>query len=141
MLAAVLAWTAYTIVAKRFADADQVVVITYVSLVGTAMLLPFSIWELAHVSWRQPSVQAWLGILFLGVVASALAYVVYGWALRILDASVVGTLSNLDPIVGVLTGVIFLGEKMSAGQVIGGAVALVGMWLASHEQGQKSSAT
>jgi drug/metabolite transporter (DMT)-like permease len=37
-----------------------------------------------------------------GVVASALAFVVYSRALRELDASLVGAYLNLDPIAGVL---------------------------------------
>ena len=41
---------------------------------------------------------------------------------------------NLDPIVGVLTAVILLGETLGLWQVVGGVVALAGMWLASFER-------
>jgi drug/metabolite transporter (DMT)-like permease len=78
-----------------------------------------------------PSLQASRGIAYLGVVASAAAYLVYNLALRELDASLVGVLSNLDPIVGVATSVVFLGESLNTGQMGGGALALLGMWLAS----------
>ena len=85
--------------------------------------------------WPSPSLQGWLGTLFLGVVASALAFVVYSRALRELDASLVGAYLNLDPIVGVLTAVLFLGETLGAWQILGGVIALAGMWLASSREG------
>jgi drug/metabolite transporter (DMT)-like permease len=126
---------AYTVLAKQLAGTDQVVVIACVSVIGMAMVLPAAAVELSLVPWPDPSLQGWLGTLFLGVVASALAFVVYSRALRELDASLVGAYLNLDPIVGVLTAVIVLGETLRLWQVSGGVVALAGMWLASVERG------
>lgn len=134
MLGAVIAWTAYTVFAKRLADADHVVTIALVAAIGTAMLLPLSAMELADQSWSNPSASAWLSVLFLGIVASALAYIVYGWVLGELDASLVGVYTNLDPIAGVLIAILFFGETLHAGQVAGGLIAFAGMWLASSEK-------
>jgi hypothetical protein len=50
-----------------------------------------------------------------------------------LDSACLGACLNLDPVVGVLTAVSFLGEPLNAGQVLGGAVALAGMWLATDQ--------
>lgn len=133
MVGAVLSWAAYTVFAKRLADADQVVVITLVSLFGMLMIAPLAIVEMSHSPWRAPSTQAWASVIFLGVIASALAYIAYGYALRELDASLVGAFINLDPIVGVITAVLFLDETLHTGQMIGGAIAVAGMWLASTE--------
>jgi drug/metabolite transporter (DMT)-like permease len=133
MLAGVGAWAWYTVVAKRFASADQLVVIAWVSIIGTAMMLPFAAVELLHGPIPWPSPEAWLGPLFLGAVSSALAYVLYNRALRALDASLVGAWFTLDPIVGVATAIVFLGEVLHVGQVAGGVVALAGMWLAASK--------
>lgn len=133
MVGAVLLWAGYTVFAKRLADADQVVTTTLISLLGTLMIAPLAFIELSGTPWRAPSLQAWAGVIFLGVVASALAYIVYGRALRELDASLVGAYINLDPIVGVLCAVLFLDETLHTGQMVGGAIALAGMWLASTE--------
>ncbi len=135
MLGAVAAWATYTVLAKQLAGTDQVVLIACVSVIGMAMVLPAAALELSLVPWPDPSLQGWLGTLFLGVVASALAFVIYSRALRELDASLVGAYLNLDPIVGVLTAVIFLGETLGLWQMSGGVVALTGVWLASGEKG------
>ena len=133
MLAGVVAWAYYTVVAKRFAGADQLVVIAWVSIIGTAMMLPFAAVELLQGPMPRPTAEAWLGTLFLGAVASAVAYVLYNRALRELDASLVGAWFTLDPIVGVATAILFLGEVLRTGQVVGGIIALVGMWLAATD--------
>jgi drug/metabolite transporter (DMT)-like permease len=134
MVGAVLSWAAYTVFAKRLADADQSVTIALVSIFGTLMLAPLAAIESSHMPWQAPSTQAWVSVIFLGVAASALAYIAYGYALRELEASLVGAFINLDPIVGVLTAVLFLGETLHSGQMLGGAIALAGMWLASTDQ-------
>ena len=136
MLIVVAGWAAYTVTAKQLASRDQLVVAAWVVAAGSVMLLPLAAWEVARVGWPTVSVRGWVGVLFLGIVASGLAYVVYNWTLRHLEASVVGALSNLDPIVGVLSAVIFLGEIMGPLQVVGGIAALGGMTMATL-QGNK----
>lgn len=140
MLLVVIAWAGYTILAKRLADADQVIVIACVYVIGAAVLLPAAAVELMQGPLPNPSSQAWFGMLFLGVVASALAYIVYGYVLRELDASLVGAYTNLDPIVGVVTAVVFLGEALHGGQIAGGLIALAGMWLASSRTAEPAAA-
>ena len=136
MIGSVASWTVYTVLAKGLAKADQIVVTALVSVAGALLLLPGAAIELALGPWPQVSLQGWLGTVFLGLIASALTYVVYGRALRELDASLVGVFSNLDPIVGVLTAVLLLDERLYAGQMLGGAITLFGMWLASSRQGE-----
>jgi drug/metabolite transporter (DMT)-like permease len=131
MLVVVAAWAAYTIIAKRVAGADQVVLMTWVVGAGAVTLLPFAGYEIAQVGWPAISVRGWAGVIFLGVIASGVAYLVYNWTLRHLEASVVGALTNLDPVVGVLSAVVFLGEVLNGWQIVGGIGALAGMWLAS----------
>jgi drug/metabolite transporter (DMT)-like permease len=133
MLVVVAGWAVYTVVAKRVTSPDQVAVMTWVMGGGALILLPFASWELSRTGWPAVSTRGWIGIIFLGVVASGIAYLVYNWTLRHLEASVVGVLSNLDPIVGVLSAVIFLGEVLGPIQIVGGAAALAGMFLASFE--------
>jgi drug/metabolite transporter (DMT)-like permease len=140
MLAGIVAWAYYTVIAKRLAGADQVVVIAWVSIIGIAMLLPLAAAELLQGAMPRPSLDGWLATLFLGAVASALAYVVYNLVLRELDASLVGAYFTLDPIIGVATAIVFLGEVLRGGQVVGGVIAIGGMWLAASASGGKPGA-
>jgi drug/metabolite transporter (DMT)-like permease len=134
MFGAIASWAAYTVFAKQLARSNQIVVMSCVTVIGMIMLLPLAMIELSGAPWPNPSLKAWLGILFLGIVASGVAFVVYGLILRELNASLVGAYTNLDPIVGVLTAVMFLGEVLHLGQIIGGAIAISGMWIATRNR-------
>ena len=53
----------------------------------------------------------------------------YNRALRDLDASQVGAFSNLAPVVGVVSGAVFLGEPIAPLALAGGGAALLGVWM------------
>lgn len=133
MVLAVAVWAIYTVVAKRLAGVDQIFVIAATSAIGAAMLIPPAIVELWNRPLPNPTLRGWLGAIFLGVVASAIAFVVYSRILEELEASLVGVFMNLDPIVGVLIAVLFLVETLSLRQILGGVIAVAGMWLSAAE--------
>jgi drug/metabolite transporter (DMT)-like permease len=133
MLAAVIAWTMYTIMAKPLAAADQTAVVAVISVMGAAMLLPPAGIELAIMGLPNPSAMGWLGLAYLGVLASAGAYLVYNLALRYLQAGTVGALTNIDPVAGLLAAIVVLGESLTWLQSVGAAAVLTGMWLSSTE--------
>ena len=139
MLSTVLLWGAYTVAAKPIAAADQTAVTFAMSAVGALLLLPTSALELAAMPWPVTSAGGWLGVVYLAVFASAGAYALYNFALRELDASTVGALTNIDPIVGLVTAFVVLGETLLPVQAAGAAVVIVGMWLASTEPRPQTS--
>lgn len=145
MFSSVVCWALYTALAKRVANYEPLVITVCVTGAGTLLLLPFSAYEvvregLQHLSISGGSISGWLGVLYLGGVASGLAYVLYNTSLRHLDASAVGVYTNLIPVVGVLTGVIFLGEPLSLRAILGGAVVMLGVWITSRSERSERSA-
>lgn len=131
LLASALGWVVYTLLAKRIAAADQLSVTAYSILIGTLLMLPLSLLEagtanLAAIGWP-----GWASILYLGVLSTAAANLIYNRSLSYLDASQATTFLNLVPVVGVLIAVLFLGEPLLGWQLAGGALALVGVWLAT----------
>ena len=132
MFASVVCWGWYTAMAKRVAESDAIVVTTWVTGIGAAMLLPLAAYELWGQSLPRPSAGAWLGVAYLGVFASGAGYVLYNFALKGMAASQVGVFTNLIPIVGVLTGVVALGEPLAWQAIVGGIVVMLGVWLTSR---------
>lgn len=134
MFASVVCWALYTSMAKRVAGFDSLVITVCVMGAGSLLLLPLSIYEVASVGLKPLSLLGWLGVLYLGGVASGLAYLLYNTSLRHLDASAVGVYTNLIPVVGVLTGVIVLGEPLSMRAIAGGVVVMLGVWITSRSE-------
>jgi len=77
------------------------------------------------------STRGWLSIVYLGVLSSATANLLYNRALIHLEANLTATFINLVPIVGVAVAVLFLGELLIGWQLAGAAVTLLGVWLAT----------
>lgn len=138
MMASVVCWALYTALAKRVASFDSLVVTAAVIGTGAVLLIPLASYEvtMAHLAGGLPALpmQGWLGLIYLGCVASGLAYMLYNASLRDLDASAVGVYTNLIPVVGVLTGVIVLDEPLSARAVFGGLVVMFGVWITSRSE-------
>jgi drug/metabolite transporter (DMT)-like permease len=132
MFASVVCWGWYTSLAKRVAEYDSIVITTWVAAIGAALLLPLAVFELWGRALPDPSAQAWLGVVYLGVFASGAGYLLYNYALKKMAASQVGVFTNLIPIVGVLTGVIALGEPLAWQAIAGGAVVMLGVWLTTR---------
>jgi len=129
MFASVVCWALYTAMAKRVANFEPLVITVCVMGSGTLLLVPFSAYEIMNAGLQPLPVNGWIGILYLGCIASGLAYALYNASLRHLDASAVGVYTNLIPIVGVLTGIVFLGEPMSVRAILGGAIVMLGVWI------------
>jgi len=132
MFASVICWGFYTSLAKRVAEFDAIVVTTLVTALGALMLLPLSLIEVWGHALPHPGLNAWLGVAYLGVFASGAGYLLYNFALKQMAASQVGVFTNLIPIVGVLTGVIALGEPLAWQAIVGGVIVMVGVWITSR---------
>lgn len=139
MFAAVVCWGLYTALAKRAAGFDSLVITTAVTGTGALLLLPLAGYEVVTANLAGGGLPplplfGWVELLYLGIIASGMAYLLYNASLRHLDASEVGVYTNLIPIVGVLTGVIVLGEPLSARAILGGLVVMLGVWITSRSE-------
>lgn len=139
MFAAVVCWGLYTALAKRVAGFDPLVITVAVTGAGSVLLLPMAGYEVLVAravgeGLLAMPLRGWLGIFYLGAAASGLAYALYNASLRHLDASAVGVYTNLIPIVGVLTGVVVLGEPLSVRAIVGGVVVMLGVWITSRSE-------
>jgi drug/metabolite transporter (DMT)-like permease len=88
-------------------------------------------WEwnlLAHLS-----IYAWMGILFLGIFCSGLAYLFWYAALEKRDSSVVGMYLYLEPFVTLIGATFFLGEEIYWITLTGGGMTLLGVYLATRK--------
>jgi drug/metabolite transporter (DMT)-like permease len=80
----------------------------------------------------QLTLSGWLGIGFLGVFCSGLAYVFWYDALQVVPASQVGAFLYLEPLVTAAVAAALLGEEITAVSLLGGAVILLGVWLVNR---------
>lgn len=74
----------------------------------------------------------WLGVGFLGVFCSGLAYLFWYDALQILPVAQAGAFVYLEPFVTVLLAAVLLGEPLLLASLLGGATILLGVFLVNR---------
>jgi len=79
------------------------------------------------------SLDGWLGILFLGIACSGLAYIFWYDGLQAIPASQVGAFLYLEPLVAVIVAAVILGEPILWASLIGGGTILLGVWLVNRK--------
>jgi drug/metabolite transporter (DMT)-like permease len=125
VLAATLCWAAYTLLGRTLNRVPKLALVAHQALYGMLMLFPFALFEMGQ--WQKPSLVPCLSILYLGLMCSAITYLLYNYALKELAASQVSTFLNLVPVIGVLAAMFLLGEQIQPIQILGGGVILVGV--------------
>lgn len=99
----------------------------YGMLVGSAALLLFQPLAPLAGALRSPATVAWLLALALGPTIGA--SVAYAAGVRTVPVSVASLIATLEPVLAALLAYLILGETLGAGQIAGGALILLAVWI------------
>lgn len=124
-LCAGLAYAVYASASKRLLEAGDSVAVAAIAFGGGAILL-LPVLVLTDLAWlARPS-----GIavaLELGLLATAVAYLLYTRALARLPVSRAATLSLGEPLTATLLGLVVLGERITVAQAAGAVAVAAGL--------------
>ncbi len=128
MLAAALAWGAYTALNKpalRFVSA------TGLTFLGLLFALPFlfavGVPYYADVAWHHVTLLHWGAILFSGGLSTGIAIALWNNSVNSVGASETAVYGNLVPIVALISSLLLLGETITVSQVVGGMFVIGGV--------------
>ncbi len=96
-------------------------------LAGGLLLIPAALIAEGAPPALDPS--ATVAFVYVSVIATALACVVWFGGFRVLPAGTVGLIGLLNPVTGVLLGTLLAGEVLTTQQIIGLAIVAVGILL------------
>jgi drug/metabolite transporter (DMT)-like permease len=74
----------------------------------------------------------WMGVAFLGVFCSGLAYIAWYDALKALTTAQTGVFLYIEPLVAVVVAFFILGEPVIPVSLFGGGIILFGVWLVNR---------
>jgi drug/metabolite transporter (DMT)-like permease len=77
--------------------------------------------------------QAWGWLVFLGLVGTALALAAVFRGIQLIGASRASIVSTLEPAITAMLGFWFLGERLTAVQISGGALIIIGVFLQARK--------
>lgn len=126
VLLAALCWSVYPVIPKRFVNGMSSLQITGSTIAGGALLLSLFAIETTPAFFAVPSLPVALGIVFMGLFGSVLAYLWWNQGIQRLGATSVAGFLNLVPVFAAMIGVA-LGEPISLAQLCGAALVIIGV--------------
>lgn len=131
-LAAAAVWACYAVLTKKIADFGHNTILTTrrVFLYGILLMLPSLFlfdFRLDLARFQEPA--ALFNIVFLGIGASALCFVTWNLAVRMLGAVKTSIYIYMMPVVTVATSVAVLDEQITTMSALGMALTLAGLVL------------
>ncbi|HTW24928.1 MAG TPA: DMT family transporter [Candidatus Baltobacteraceae bacterium] len=133
-LISVVGFAIYSVLGKRLLDVsrrakyDAISFNTFITVAAAVMLLPVAARQGIVLDWRAVGWAGWGGMIYMAVGSSVLAYTLFYWLLKYVDASRVATINYMQPFVVILLSVAFLGERPTARLILGGALVLIGVY-------------
>ncbi len=140
-VAGAVLWGMYSVLARRAsARFNAVSVSLYGIAFGTVVLIPLAILEGGLGSLATAPIEAVAGIGYLAVFGTVGAFVLLNLGVARLGAARASAFALLVPVVGVLSSVMLLGERIGPLTMVGGAIVLIGLWLVEHPGGLRAEA-
>jgi len=136
LLIAALTWSLMSVLIKRIpGHYSQIVITTYAIVVAMILLTPFTVYRLPALDWTammHPTI--WGGFIYLGVISTAIGFLLWNRGLQMLKASSGGLFFFFQPIVGTLLGWLLLGEEIGFSFWIGIILIVMGVLLVIRDE-------
>jgi drug/metabolite transporter (DMT)-like permease len=125
----------WVLLSKRLIERYSALTATaYILAFGTLTLLPISLLRDGPPPLRSLPMGVLGSVLALGLICTAVTFMLWNWALERFPASRAGVFINIEPVVGALLGVTLLKESLGPGAVLGGLLVLVAAWVVSQPE-------
>ena len=133
LLGAAITWALYSVLVRKVSSGADVLQASAIMLLGGLPLtVPISAWEISTqgIGVITPGIVG--GILFLGIISTAIAMFLWNYAFARLPAAVASLTFFAQPVVGTLLGWFFLGETITPLFVLGGVLIGVGIVISNE---------
>lgn len=134
LLAAALTWALYSVLVRKVSQTLDLLRSSAIMLVGgLPSSIALSIWEIRTAGLGEITPGIIGGLLFLGIISTAVAMFLWNYAFAELPAAVASLTFFAQPVVGTLLGWFFLSEKITPLFILGGVLIGAGIIVASRE--------
>jgi drug/metabolite transporter (DMT)-like permease len=136
---AMMAWVVYTTEGRPFASSHGPIRATAWSMVAaTLLMLPLAPFALQPMQVLHASLTTKACIVYVALLTSVVAYLIWYYALSKVPASKVAIFSNLQPVATAIAAWVLLGEELHWALGIGGGLVLAGVRLTQGASVQPS---
>lgn len=137
VVVSMIVFAVYSVYLRKCPSIHALSFLFVLAAIATVGTLPFFVWELMsgvtpHATWLTVG-----ALLYVGIFPSVLAFAAWNRGVQLIGASRAGPFLHLVPIYTAVLAALLLGETLAAYHVVGLALILTGVWLAS---GRKATA-
>lgn len=134
LLGAAITWALYSVLVRKVTTNTDLLQASAIMLIGgLPITIPVSLWEISTQGVGTITTGIIGGILFLGIISTAIAMFLWNYAFAELPAAVASLTFFAQPVVGSLLGWFFLSEKITPLFILGGILIGLGIIVSSRE--------
>ena len=140
LVLAAITWASYTVGTQDLTREYGALAVTswtlWVGTIGLVALGGPSLWSL-----DLPAISriGWMGVVYSGVLAIAVGYLIWNYGLEHIGGPRTAAFSNLVPVVALITAALWLGEDPGPTQIVGAIIIIGGVWIARVAGGKDLS--
>ncbi len=135
LIGAAVTWALYSVLVRKTTQDFDVIPFSLIAFLGgLPVTLPAGAWELKATGVGEISLGVVGGVLFLGIISTALAMVLWNNAFALVDASLASLTFFAQPVVGTVLGWLFLGEQITPLFLLGGLLIGLGLVISGREK-------
>jgi drug/metabolite transporter (DMT)-like permease len=137
-LSSAISWAVSNLIIKqKLQNCDKIQFTAWQMAIGAGALFLYSFcFENGQSHWSLMSIGY---IIFSGIIASALAFVLWSYILTKIQASKASISLLMVPVVGIISSYLFLNESLKVSTLIGVLFVLLGIWIVNSSNGEKNS--
>lgn len=134
LIGAAITWALYSVLVRKVTQNTDVLLFSLVAFIGgLPVSVPAGAWELLKAGVGEITPGVLVGVLFLGMICTALAMVLWNTAFAYVDASLASLTFFAQPVVGTILGWLFLKETITPLFLVGGLLIGIGLIISSRE--------
>lgn len=135
LIGAAITWALYSVLVRKTTQNLDVLPFSLIAFLGgLPMTVPIGVWEWQTLGIGEIGPGVIGGVLFLGIISTALAMVLWNTAFALVDAGLASLTFFAQPVVGTLLGWLFLGESITPLFLLGGFLIGLGLMISSREK-------
>ena len=145
LLAAALSWSVATVIARRTGHGGSSLALAGLQLTFGGLVLSglsLAAGEAGGFVAASVSARALAAVAWLVLAGSVVGFAAYHWLLANVSTSLVATYTFVNPVIAVLLGAVFLGERPTPLMLVGGGLILasvLGVWIIERRPQRRDS--
>ncbi len=130
LLGASVSWGIYTVYSQPLLQQLRPLALTSGTMVaGAVPLLLMGLPEIVSIRVDEVSLASWAGLLYSALLALVFGYLAWSRGVQAIGSTRTASYVNLIPVVATATAWVWLGERLSARQLLGAAAVIAGIAL------------